>query len=243
MNHQWNWGLLLQTSEIYGETYWWLFLISIGWTLCLSLVSGVIALFLGTFVGVMRTLHGRIPRLFSLVYVQVFRGVPLIVQLFLWYFILPELWGPLKSWVVSTNTLVVQFLAASVCLGLFTSARITEQVRSGIQSLSAGAMAAAQALGLTPIQAYRHVVLPQAFRIILPPLTSEMMNLIKNSSIAMTIGFAELTFRAREVGETTFAYFEAFLVATFAYIVIAYSANRFSAWYASRMKITGLVVR
>ncbi|NYT45455.1 amino acid ABC transporter permease [Alcaligenaceae bacterium] len=235
MNHQWNWGLLLQTSEIYGESYLWLFVISVGWTLGVSAISWVVALAVGTTVGVMRTSPTRLPRLLAYVYVQVFRGVPLIVQMFLWYFIAPELWAPLKEWVVSTPTTMVQLATACVCLGLFTAARIAEQVRSGIESLSAGALAAALALGLTRVQAYRYVILPQTFRIIFPPLTSELMNLIKNSSIAMTIGLAELTFRAREMGETTFAYFEAFLMATLAYILIAYSANRLSWLYERRL--------
>jgi len=241
MNYQWDWGLLFQTSEIYGETYLWLFCISVGWTLMLSMASWAIALSMGTAVGIMRCVPNRPARLFALGYVQVFRGIPLIVQMFLWYFIVPELWAPIKEWTLSTSTGTVQFTAACVCLGLFTSARITEQVRSGITALPPGAAGAAKALGLTPFQSYRYVILPQVFRTIFPPLTSELMNLIKNSSIAMTIGFAELTFRAREVGETTFSYFESFTIVTVAYIAIAYTANRLAHFYERRLDKTGLV--
>ena len=130
--------------------------------------------------------------------------------MFLWYFVIPEFIPPLKHWMVTTEPIYAQFLSAVLCLGLFTSARIAEQVRAGIQSLSRGQRNAGMAVGLTQPQVYRYVLLPMAFRIIIPPLTSETMNLIKNSSIALTIGLAELTFRSREIGEYTFNFFEAF---------------------------------
>jgi glutamate/aspartate transport system permease protein len=128
-----------------------------------------------------------------------------------------------------------------LCLGLFTSARIAEQVRAGIQSLPRGQRLASMALGLTPVQTYRHVLLPEAFRIIIPPLTSETMNLIKNSSIALTIGLAELTFRARELGEYTFSFFEAFTAATLVYIIISMTANRVMAVVERRVAVPGLI--
>jgi len=229
MNYQWQWDLFLQISPDYGEAYWLLFLKGIGWTLALSCCSWIIALGAGALVGILRTLNPALPRWFSLCYVQFFRGIPLLVQMFLWYFILPQLIAPMKTWAIETDPMMVQFVLATICLGLYTSARIAEQVRSGINALSTGQTHAAKALGLDGIQTYKEIILPQTFRIILPPLTSEAMNLIKNSSIAMTIGFAEITFRAREAGETTFAYFESFLVATLAYVLIALTANRISA--------------
>ena len=147
-------------------------------------------------------------------WVELFRNIPLLVQMFLWYFVIPEFIPPLKRWMIETEPAYAQFLAAVLCLGLFTSARIAEQVRAGIQSLSRGQRNAGLAVGLTQVQVYRYVLLPMAFRIIIPPLTSETMNLIKNSSIALTIGLAELTFRSREMGEYTFNFFEAFTAAT-----------------------------
>src|SRR5690625_493292 len=240
MNYTWDWGLLFETSIIYGDSYLWLLTISVGWTLALSLVSWLLALSAGTFVGIMRCVENKALRWFAAIYVQIFRGIPLIVQMFLWYFIVPELVPPIKQWTLSASTGTVQFVAASLCLGLFTSARITEQVRSGIESLSQGAVNSAKALGLTDFQNYRYVILPQVFRRIFPPLTSEMMNLIKNSSIAMTIGFAELTFRAREVGEITFSYFESFTIVTVVYVLIAYSANRLAHFYERRPNKLGM---
>ena len=159
-------------------------------------------------------------------WVELFRNVPLLVQMFLWYFVIPEFIPPLKAWLVRTDPVNAQFVAAMLCLGLFTSARVAEQVRAGIQSLPRGQRMAGMAIGLTQPQVYRYVLLPMAFRIVIPPLTSETMNLIKNSSIALTIGLAELTFRSREMGEYTFHFFEAFSAATLVYIVIAMTANR-----------------
>ena len=174
-------------------------------------------------------------------WVEIFRNIPLLVQMFLWYFVVPELIPPLKRWVIQVDPGTAQFLAAIVCLGLFTSARIAEQVRAGIQSLPTGQRDAGMALGLTPVQVYRHVLLPMAFRIIIPPLTSEGMNLIKNSSIALTIGLAELTFRAREMGEYTFNFFEAFTAATLIYITIAMTANRVMAYVERRVAVPGYI--
>jgi glutamate/aspartate transport system permease protein len=143
--------------------------------------------------------------------------------------------------VVAAEPSHAQFLSATLCLGLFTSARIAEQVRAGIQSLPRGQHHAAQAIGLTIAQMYRFVLLPMAFRIIIPPLTSETMNLIKNTSIALTIGLAELTFRTREMGEYTFRFFEAFTAATLIYIALAMTANRVMAVIERRTSVPGYI--
>ena len=111
------------------------------------------------------------------------------------------------------------YIPAVLCLGVFTSVRVAEQVRAGIDSLPRGQHLAGIATGLTEVQAYRYVILPQAFRIILPPLTSEFMNVIKNSSVALTIGLLELTGRARAMQEFSFRVFEAFTAATVIYLI------------------------
>ena len=132
-------------------------------------------------------------------------------------------------------------MTAVVCLGLFTAARISEQVRSGIQSLPAGQRAAGYAIGLSEAQTYRHVLLPMAYRIIIAPLTSETMNLIKNTAVAYSIGLTEMFFRTREMGEMTFRYFEAFAAATLVYGIIAMSANRVMAWVERRVAVPGYI--
>jgi glutamate/aspartate transport system permease protein len=190
------------------------------WTLLVSIFAWVIAFTLGSVLGVVRTTPLRIPRAIATAYVEVFRNIPLLVQMFLWYFVLPELLPKALGEAMKQMTPPwASFWPAVLCLGFYTSARVAEQVRAGIQSLSRGQNMAGTALGLTLPQAYRYVLLPQAFRIILPPLTSEFMNIIKNSSVALTIGLLELTGRARAMQEFSFRVFEAFTAATVIYLI------------------------
>jgi glutamate/aspartate transport system permease protein len=239
--YNWNWGVFFQKTPDDENQYWELIVEGLGWTLAVSAVAWVIAMTVGALVGTIRTTDR--PWLVRLgnAWVELFRNIPLLVQMFLWYFVIPEFIPPLKRWMIATDPVYAQFLSAVLCLGLFTSARIAEQVRAGIQSLSRGQRFAGMAMGLTQPQVYRYVLLPMAFRIVIPPLTSETMNLIKNSSIALTIGLAELTFRSREIGEYTFNFFEAFTAATIIYIVIAMTANRVMAWVERRAAVPGYI--
>jgi glutamate/aspartate transport system permease protein len=241
MNYVLNFGVFFQELPGGGEEYWQLIVSGVYWTLAVSACSWIIALALGSVIGTIRTTTS--PWLVRLgnVWVEFFRNIPLLVQMFLWYFVVPEFIPPLKSWIVHTDPANAQFISAVLCLGLFTSARIAEQVRAGIQSLPRGQRFAGMAIGLTTPQVYRFVLLPMGFRIIIPPLTSETMNLIKNSSVALTIGLAELTFRARELGEYTFNFFEAFTAATLIYIVIALTANRVMAVVEKRTAVPGYI--
>ncbi len=241
MNYNWNWGVFFQETPEGGTQYWELLVSGLGWTLAVSACAWVIAFAVGSVIGVMRTVPNKWLARIGNAWVELFRNVPLLVQMFLWYFVIPEFIPPLKHWMVSTDPVYAQFVAAVLCLGLFTSARIAEQVRAGIQSLPQGQRYAGQALGLTQPQVYRFVLLPMAFRIVIPPLTSETMNLIKNSSIALTIGLAELTFRSREIGEYTFNFFEAFSAATLIYIVISMTANRVMALIERRTAVPGYI--
>ena len=220
MNYNWNWGILLSPEPGGTGTYLYYLIVGLGWTLATALAAWVIALLLGSVVGTLRTT----PRLWVVrlgnAYVELFRNIPLIVQMFLWFFVVPEfLPKALGDWVKQMPPPWSQYLPAVLCLGLFTSVRVAEQVKAGIQSLSRGQGMAGTALGLTLPQAYRYVLLPQAFRIVLPPLTSEFMNVIKNSSVALTIGLLELTGRARAMQEVSFKVFEAFAAATVIYLL------------------------
>jgi glutamate/aspartate transport system permease protein len=236
-----DWGVFFQELPGGGEEYWQLLAAGVGWTLAVSACAWVIALVLGSVIGTIRTtLHPWLVQ-FGNGWVELFRNIPLLIQMFLWYFVIPEFIPPLKAWLVRTDPINAQFVAAVLCLGLFTSARVAEQVRAGIQSLPRGQRMAGMALGLTQPQVYRFVLLPMAFRIVIPPLTSETMNLIKNSSIALTIGLAELTFRSREMGEYTFRFFEAFSAATLIYIAIAMTANRVMAVVEKRVAVPGYI--
>jgi glutamate/aspartate transport system permease protein len=140
--------------------------------------------------------------------------------MFLWFFVVPELLPTeLGDRIKQMPPPWGSYLPAVLCLGVFTSVRVAEQVRAGINSLPRGQGMAGTAMGLTGIQNYTQVILPQAFRIILPPLTSEFMNVIKNSSVALTIGLLELTGRARAMQEFSFRVFEAFTAATVIYLL------------------------
>lgn len=221
MAYNWNWQIFLQPSATGEGTYIDWLLQGLQWTLMLSLSSWVIALLVGSLIGVLRTVPNRWLSGLATCYVEVFRNIPLLVQLFIWYFVLPELlpvtWGNAFK---QMNPLAQQFLAAMVCLGLFTAARVAEQVRAGINSLPRGQKAAGLALGLTLSQVYRHVMLPMAYRIIVPPLTSEFLNIFKNSAVATTIGLIELSRQAQQLVDFTAQPYEAFIAVTLLYVII-----------------------
>ena len=221
MKYNWNWQIFWdQAPDGTGIYLWWL-VSGLGWTLATALLAWLIALALGASIGTLRTTSlAWVVRLGN-AYVEFFRNIPLLVQMFLWYFVLPELLPiALGDAMKQMTPPWGSFWPAVLCLGFYTSARVAEQVRAGIQSLPRGQRMAGTALGLTLPQTYRRVLLPQAFRIILPPLTSEFMNIIKNSAVALTIGLMELTARARSMQEFTFQVFEAFTAATLIYILI-----------------------
>jgi glutamate/aspartate transport system permease protein len=219
VNYHWNWAIFFQTSPDGVHTYLQTLLLGTLWTLATALSAWCVALTMGSLVGVIRTTpHPWLVRIGN-AYVELFRNIPLLVQMFLWYFVLPELLPErIGNWLKQLPD--ASFYTAVVALGLYTSARVAEQVRAGITSLASGQRMAALALGLTLPQAYGYVLLPMAYRIILPPLTSEFLNIIKNSAVALTIGLMELTARARAMQEFSFQVFEAFTAATIIYIVI-----------------------
>ena len=175
-------------------------------------------------------------------YVEVFRNIPLLVQMFLWFFVLPELLPEAAGdWMKQLPPPWGSYLPAVLCLGIYTSVRVAEQVRAGIQSLPRGQMMAGTALGLTLGQSYLQVILPQSFRIILPPLTSEFLNCIKNSSVALTIGVMELTARARAMQEFSFQVFEAFAAATVIYLLANLVVVAGMRWLEARVRVPGLI--
>lgn len=220
MNYNWNWGVLLSPEPGGTGTYLYYLIVGLGWTLATALAAWVIALAIGSIVGTLRTTPMLWVVRLGNAYVEVFRNVPLIVQMFLWFFVMPELLPTaLGDWVKQVPPPWGSYVPAVLCLGIYTSVRVAEQVRSGINSLSRGQRMAGTALGLTQWQTYRHVLLPMAFRIVLPPLTSEFMNIVKNSSVALTIGLLELTGRARAMQEFSFKVFEAFAAATVIYLL------------------------
>ena len=220
MNYNWDWSVFLAAEPGGTGTYLYYLIVGLGWTLVTALAAWAIALAIGSVVGTLRTTpHKWVVRLGN-AYVEIFRNVPLIVQMFLWFFVVPELLPQaMGDWIKQMPPPWGSYVPAVLCLGLYTSVRVAEQVKAGINSLSRGQGMAGTALGLTLGQSYRFVLLPQAFRIVLPPLTSEFLNVIKNSSVALTIGLLELTGRARAMQEFSFRVFEAFATATVIYLL------------------------
>jgi glutamate/aspartate transport system permease protein len=242
MNYNWNWGIFWEMSADGRHTWAMTLVIGLGWTLATAFCAGIIALLLGSFIGVIRTTPNKWAGRFGNAYVELFRNIPLLVQLFLWYFVVPELLPKsIGSAIKQMSPPWASFVPAVVGLGLFTAARVAEQVRAGIQALPRGQRMAATAMGLTQAQTYRYILLPIAFRIIMPPLTSETMNLVKNTSVALTIGLIELTAAARSMQEFTFQVFEAFTAATVIYIVVNLTVVNLMRWLEKSVSVPGFI--
>jgi len=243
VNYNWHWKVLLETEPGGTGTYLHYLLGGLGWTLATALAAWVIALAIGALVGTLRTTPLKWVVRAGNLYVEIFRNVPLIVQMFLWFFVFPEfLPKALGDWIKQMPPPWASYIPAVLCLGIFTSVRVAEQVRAGINSLPRGQRMAGIAMGLTEAQTYRTVILPQAFRIILPPLTSEFMNVIKNSSVALTIGLLELTGRARAMQEFSFRVFEAFTAATVIYLLTNLIVVVLMRALEKKVRVPGLIV-
>jgi glutamate/aspartate transport system permease protein len=204
-----------------------------GWAASVAALGFVIALFFGVMVGIARTLPMAPLALAATAWTELFRNIPLLVQVFLWYHVLPVFVPAFSS--------VSSFWLAAIALGLFTSARIAEQVRAGLQSLPPGQAMAAKALGLSLATVYAKVLLPQALRIILPAFTSEAMNVVKNSSVAFAVSVTELTLFAMQAQEETGRGLEIYAGVTLLYALTALSVNRIMAWIESRTRLPGMV--
>ena len=239
MNYHWNWGIFLEQVKGGEETYVDWLLTGLGWTVAVSLSAWVIALAFGILFGVLRTVPAKGLVAMATAWVELFRNIPLLVQMFLWFFVVPELLPDALGLWVKQEMPAKEFLTATVCLGLFTSSRVAEQVRAGIQALSHGQLMAGLAIGFTLPQTYRHVLLPTALRMVVPPLTSEFMNVFKNSSVAFAIGVLELTFQARQMQEDSEQGIETFLAVTLLYFICAFTTNRVMAVIEHRTRIPG----
>lgn len=224
MGYNWNWRIFSEMSPDGQGTYLDLLLDGAKWTVVTALLSWIMAMAIGVAVGIARTSPNPWTNGIATAYVELFRNIPLLVQMFLWFFVLPELLPHgIGTWLKQLPS--APFLTAVVALGFFTAARIAEQVRAGIAAYPRGQKAAATALGLDRAQSYRLVILPNAFRMIVPTLTSEFLNNLKNTSVALTIGLIELTARARAMQEFSFQVFEAFTAATLIYVTINLTAT------------------
>jgi len=235
MNYHLDWSVLWS-----GQSGGWLFQ-GLLTTLEISTISWLLALALGVLSGGLRTVPRAILRGLGTGYVEFFRNVPLLVWMFFWYFGVPSLLPQaMRDWLFDHGA---EFWAAVFALGVYHGARFSEVIRAGIQSIPKTQLEAALSTGLTIAQAYRLVILPIALRIIIPPATNETLNLIKNSSVALTIGVAELTFQTRQIETYTAKAFEALAAGTVIYLMLCLTIATLMACIERRVAIPGMIVQ
>ena len=235
MNYQFNWNVLWS-----GETGGWL-LQGLLTTLHLSIFGWLLAVSLGIVSGALRTTPVSPLRWLASAYVEFFRNVPLLVWMFFWYFGVPPLLPQaLQDWLFEHG---VEFWAGVFALGVYHGARFSEVIRAGIQSIPKTQLEAALSTGLTVPQAYRLIIVPIALRLIIPPATNETLNLLKNSSVALTIGVAELTFQTRQIETYTAKALEALAGGTIIYLVLCVAIARLMARVERRVAIPGMIVQ
>ena len=228
----WDWQFFLRdTGE--GRTYFDWMMSAWGWTVSVSLLGLAVALVVGSLMGILRTVPSRGLQLLGNAWTELFRNIPLLVQIFLWYHVIPSIFLSLRA--------LPSFVLVVFALGFFTSARISEQVKAGIESLPRGQRYAGLAVGLTLPQTYRYVLLPMAFRIVIPPLTSESMNIVKNSAVAFAVSVAELTMFAMQAQEETSRGIEVYLAVTALYFVTAFAINRVMQFIEERVRVPGML--
>lgn len=232
MGSKWDWQVFLQDTGG-GRTYLEWLMSAWGWTLSVALLSLVVALAVGSLMGILRTTPNKWLVFIGTAWTELFRNIPLLVQIFLWYHVIPSIFLSLRA--------VPSFLMVVFALGFFTSARISEQVKAGIQALPKGQRYAGLAMGLTLPQVYRFVLLPMAFRIVIPPLTSESMNIIKNSSVAFAVSIAEMTMFAMQAQEETSRGIEIYLAVTGLYFISAFAINRIALAIEQRVQVPGMI--
>lgn len=222
----------------------------LGITIWISFCAIVVSSLLGFVVAAARDSHIVFLHWLALTYISLFRNTPLLIQLFFWYFavggILPE---SVMQWLNTPHQLTIlgiqlawpsfEFLAGVMGLILYSTPFIAEELRAGIYGVKQGQKFAALALGLSGWQAMRYVVLPQALKIAMPPLLGQYMNIVKNSSLTMAIGVAELSYVSRQIESQSLQTFTAFGVATILYIAIIAVMEAWGQWRQQRLLIKG----
>lgn len=240
MNYTWNWNIFLELAPDGAGTYLDSLVLGLKWTLAVAGSAWIIALVLGTVIGTIRTAPNKVAVRLANGYVELFRNIPLLVQMFLWYYVIPEALPDMLTNLIKGSS-NAPFITAVLSLGFFTSARVAVQVSAGINALPRGQRMAGTALGMTLPQTYRYVLLPMAFRIIIPSLTNEVAAIIKNSSVASAIYVVELFQSARSMQEFTFKTFEAFSAVTIIYLMVSVIAILLSNWLERFTAVPGFI--
>ena len=204
-----------------------LLLIGAGVTIQITVLSTAIGFVIGLIVGVARISNLRVLRMLAEVYVEFFRGTPLLVQIFLFYFALP----------VITGQRIDPFIAAISACGINSGAYVAEIFRAGIQSVDDGQMEAGRSLGMTWLQTMRYIIVPQAFKRVIPPLGNEFIAMLKDSSLVSVIGFEELTRRGQLIIAKTYGSFEIWMSVAGIYLVMTLTISRFVAYLERRYRV------
>lgn len=213
MQYVFNFGAIFQ-----GEYTDWL-IRGLGTTLALALCAWILAFVVGSLLAVIRLTGSPIAHGVVSLYVAFHRNVPMLVHIMFWYFGVPALLPQgITDWLNSHGS---EFIMSCIAIGMVMSAYICEDLRSAVRGIPPGQVEAARALGLSFLQTMRKVVLPQAFRIAIPPLLNQTLLLVKNTSLAMAVGVIELTAVGREIDNTTFRTFEAYAVVTVIYLLLS----------------------
>ena len=203
----------------------------------LTMIAWLLAMVLGTALALVRMSRSRVAQAGVATWVEYHQNVPMLVQLFLWYFGISTLLpSSLQTWL---NQHGGDFVFSVVAIGLATSAYMSESLRGGIRAIPMAQIEAARALGLSYLQSFRHVVLPQAFRYALPTLINHTVLLFKNTSLAMTIGVAELMYATREIESRTFKTVEIYLLATVVYLAISLLIMGLGGLAERRLRVAG----
>ncbi|MFZ5898803.1 MAG: amino acid ABC transporter permease [Bacillota bacterium] len=212
-------------------------------TLIITVISVGNGCVLGLFAGLTRLSRSKTLRFLGTCYVDFFRGTPLLVQIFLVFFGLPALlteiqnwWHASFGWPILVNRPMEPLTAAIVACSLNSGAYIAEIFRAGVQSIERGQMEAARSLGMTHAQAMRYVILPQAFKRVIPPLGNEFIAMLKDTSLVSAIGVEELTRRGTLVMAATYRPFEIYFSVALVYLVITLSFSRLVDYAERRLK-------
>jgi glutamate/aspartate transport system permease protein len=235
MNYNWDWSIPF--SHPYAG---WL-LMGLQVTLVIASSAIVFAFLIGSTVGVLCTVESPLARLAATAYVELFRNIPLLVQLFIWFFVIPELLPERWGYFVKRQLPYPAIVTAIVCMAFYQAASIAETVRAGIQAISRGQRFAGLAIGLSQFQVYRYILLPVMFRTIVPPLASSFLATVKDSSLALTIGVLEITAQSRQIETYTFHGFEAFTAATVLYQMITIIVIIVMQFVEKRLRIPGML--
>lgn len=188
---------------------WHSFLTGFGWTILSSIVSLILSLIIGSLFAIMEVMPNKALRIIGNIYVEIFRNIPLLVITMFFYLVIPLYFVKING-----------FTAGTIGLTIYTSAFIAETVRSGINSVDIGQMEASRAMGMTYGQAMRYIVLPQAFKLVIPPLGNQFVNLVKNSSVLAFVAGFDLMYQGNAIASQTFDTVNTYLVVGLFYLII-----------------------